>query len=87
MSSKDPSVVVRIERRVLVLLRIGALLAITGLTLALLLGSLFAVIGGVLITSGGILLAIAMESVLAKERVDAEMLAGPIESGHDNVTA
>jgi hypothetical protein len=70
-----------------VLLRIGALLAITGLTLALLLETLFAVIGGVLIASGGIVLAIAMESVVANESFDAERSARPIGSRHDNVAA
>jgi hypothetical protein len=43
---------------------------------ALVLGSFFAVIGGVLITGGGIVLAIAMESVLAKESLDTDSRAG-----------
>jgi hypothetical protein len=40
------------------------------------LGSFFAVIGGVLIAGGGIVLAIAMESVLAKESLDTDSRAG-----------
>jgi hypothetical protein len=58
------------------MLRVGGLIVITGLTLALVLGSYFAVIGGVLIAGGGIVLAIAMESVLAKEGLDTDSRAG-----------
>jgi hypothetical protein len=52
------------------LLRVGGLFVATGLTLALLLGPTFAVVGGVLMTCGGIMLALAMESVLAQEKLD-----------------
>jgi hypothetical protein len=52
------------------LLRVGGLCVATGLTLALLLGPTFAVVGGVLMTCGGIMLALAMESVLAQENLD-----------------
>jgi hypothetical protein len=54
------------------LLRVGAMFVIAGLTLALVLGGFLAVIGGVLIAGGGMALAIAMESVLAEESVDVE---------------
>jgi hypothetical protein len=59
------------------LLRVGGLFVVTGLTLALLLGPMVAVVGGVLMTSGGIMLALAMESVLAEENLDAEVSTGP----------
>ena len=59
------------------LLRVGGLFVVIGLTLALLLGPMVAVIGGVLMTCGGIMLALAMESVLAQENVDAEVSRVP----------
>ncbi len=52
------------------LLRVGGLCVVTGLPLALMLGPTFAVVGGVLMTCGGIMLALAMESVLAQENLD-----------------
>ena len=58
------------------LLRVGGLFVVTGLTLALLLGPMVAVVGGVLMTCGGIMLALAMESVLAQENLDAEASRG-----------
>lgn len=58
------------------LLRVGGLFVVIGLTLALLLGPMVAVVGGVLMTCGGIMLALAMESVLAQENVDAEVSRG-----------
>ena len=59
------------------LLRVGGLFVVIGLTLAFLLGPMVAVIGGVLMTCGGIMLALAMESVLAQENVDAEVSRVP----------
>jgi hypothetical protein len=59
------------------LLRVGGVFVVTGLTLALALGPMFAVVGGVLMTCGGIMLALAMESVLAQEDLDAEVSTGP----------
>ena len=59
------------------LLRVGGALAVTGLTLALVLGLMFAVVGGVLMTCGGIMLALAMESELAQEDLDAEVSTVP----------
>lgn len=59
------------------LLRVGGLFVVTGLTLALLLGPMVAVVGGVLMTCGGIMLALAMESVLAQENPDAEVATDP----------
>jgi hypothetical protein len=58
------------------LLRVGGLCVVTGLTMALLLGPTFAVVGGVLMTCGGIMLALAMESVLAQEHVEREASKG-----------
>jgi hypothetical protein len=59
------------------LLRVGGIFVVTGLTLALLLGPMAAVVGGVLMTCGGIMLALAMESVLAQENPDAEASTRP----------
>ena len=58
------------------LLRVGGLFVVIGLTLALLLGPMVAVVGGVLMSCGGIMLALAMESVLAQENLDAEVSRG-----------
>jgi hypothetical protein len=59
------------------LLRVGGLFVVTGLTLALALGPMLAVVGGVLMVCGGIMLALAMESVLAQENLDREVSTGP----------
>jgi hypothetical protein len=59
------------------LLRVGGLCVVTGLTLALALGPMLAVVGGVLMVCGGIMLALAMESVLAEENLDSEVSTGP----------
>ena len=59
------------------LLRVGGLFVVIGLTLALLLGPMVAVVGGVLMSCGGIMLALALESVLAQENVDAEVSRDP----------
>ena len=59
------------------LLRVGGLFVVIGLTLALLLGPMVAVVGGVLMSCGGIMLALAMESMLAQENVDAEVSRVP----------
>jgi hypothetical protein len=56
-------------------LRIGCLLAITGLTFALLLSSAFVVVGGVLIVFGGIALALGMEPLLDQQDVGRELPA------------
>jgi len=65
-------------------LRVGTLLVITGLTLALLLGSLFVVVGLMVMVCGGIVLASGMESLLNEERagrVDGSIVAEPIDAG------
>jgi hypothetical protein len=59
------------------LLRVGGLFVVTGLTLALALGPMLAVVGGVLMVCGGIMLALAMESVLAQENLGSEKSTGP----------
>jgi hypothetical protein len=65
------------------LLRVGAMFVFVGLILALMFGGFLAVIGGVLIASGGIALAIAMESVLAEESVHVEGGGPPQRSPPD----
>jgi hypothetical protein len=69
------------------LLRVGGLCVVTGLMFALLLGPMFAVIGGVLMTCGGIMLALAMESVLVHENLDTEASTVPTDSEHEDVAA
>ena len=69
------------------LLRVGGLCVVAGLTFALLLEPMFAVIGGVLMTCGGIMLALAMESVLAQENLDPEVSTVPTDSEHGEVAA
>jgi hypothetical protein len=61
-------------------LRIGTLLVIMGMTLALLLGSLFVVIGLMVMVCGGIVLASGMESLLAEEPTDPAIPAKPIDA-------
>jgi len=68
------------------LLRVGGLCVVTGLPLALMLGPTFAVVGGVLMTFGGILLALAMESLLAQENLDHEASRGPAVNGFTRTT-
>lgn len=58
------------------LLRVGGLFVVTGLTLALALGPMLVVVGGVLMVCGGIMLALAMESVLAQENLDPDVSSG-----------
>jgi hypothetical protein len=69
------------------LLRVGGLCVVAGLTFALVLGPMFAVIGGVLMTCGGIMLALAMETVLAHENLDTEVSTVPTDSAHEDVAA
>jgi hypothetical protein len=59
------------------LMRVGGLFVVTGLTMALVLELTFAVLGGVLMSCGGIMLALAMESVLAEENLDRGVSRGP----------
>ena len=58
------------------LLRVGELCVVTGLTMALMLGPTFAVAGMVLMSCGGIMLALAMESVLAQDHVERQASRG-----------
>ena len=58
------------------LLRVGGLCVVTGLTMALMLGPTFAVAGMVLMSCGGIMLALAMESVLAQDHVERQASRG-----------
>jgi hypothetical protein len=59
------------------LMRVGGLFVVTGLTMALVLELTFAVLGGVLMSCGGIMLALAMESVLAQENLGPDASTGP----------
>ena len=58
------------------LVRVGGLCVVTGLTMALMLGPTFAVAGMVLMSCGGIMLALAMESALAQDHVEREASRG-----------
>lgn len=66
-------------------LRVGSLLAVTGLALALLFGSLFVVLGGMLIVLGGIVLALGMESVLAEQDREVDLVSGAHRTQHRDV--
>jgi hypothetical protein len=68
-------------------LRVGSLLLITGLALALLLGSLFVVVGLMVMVCGGFVLAAGMESLLAEEPVDGGVTAKPIDAHRLDVDA
>jgi hypothetical protein len=68
-------------------LRVGTLLVITGLTLALLLGSLFVVVGLVVMVCGGIVLASGLESLLTEERADGDIPAEPVDVGRRDIAA
>ena len=63
-----------------ILLRVGGLLTATGLTLTLLLDPRFALLGGLLVVGGGILLALAMEPALADQYRHSEALTQPADS-------
>ena len=66
-------------------LRVGSLLAITGLALALLFGSLFVAFGGMLIVFGGIVLALGMESVLAEQDREVDLASEAGGTEHQDV--
>jgi hypothetical protein len=68
-------------------LRVGTLLVITGPILALLLGSLFVVVGLMVMVCGGIVLASGMESLLTEERADGGIPAEPIDAGRRDIAA
>ena len=68
------------------MLRVGGLLVFTGLTFALLLGSGFAVVGGVLIVFGGIVLALGEERRLTEPTPGAAAAPDLIER-HDEKAA
>lgn len=62
------------------MLRVGGVLAVTGLPLALLAEPSLAVLGGALIAAGGCALAVGMEAILSTENVRARELQS---SDHD----
>lgn len=68
------------------MLHVGGLLVVTGLTFALLLGSGFAVVGGVLIVFGGIVLALGEEPRLTEPNPGAAAPPDLIER-HDEKVA
>jgi hypothetical protein len=68
--------------------RVGALLVITGLSTALLLGgSLFVIAGLMAMVGGGIVLAAGMESGLVEERVDSGIPPEPIDAERRDLAA
>jgi hypothetical protein len=58
-----------------------------GMTLALLLGSLFVVIGLMIMVCGGIVLASGMESLLAEEPADGGIPATQIDAHQRDIAA
>jgi hypothetical protein len=68
-------------------LRVGAVLVVTGLTLAMLFGSLFVVAGGLMSVCGGILLAIGIEPALAERTVEPDTSVQPADAEHGDVAA
>jgi hypothetical protein len=58
-----------------------------GMTLALLLGSLFVVIGLMVMVCGGIVLASGMESILAEEPAEQGIPATPIDAHQRDIAA
>lgn len=67
-------------------LRIGALLAIIGLTVALVIGGLFVVVGLLVMVSGGVVVAVGMEH-LAEEPRDARMPTRGVETRRGDIAA
>jgi hypothetical protein len=68
-------------------LRVGSLLVITGLTLALVFGALFVVVGALLIAFGGIVLALGVEPALMQESMEADVAAKPVDAEDGDVAA
>jgi hypothetical protein len=58
-----------------------------GMTLALLLGSLFVVLGLMVMVCGGIVLASGLESLLAEEPADQCIPATPIDAHQRDIAA
>jgi hypothetical protein len=68
-------------------LRIGGLLAITGLVFALLFDLVFAVFGGILVVFGGIVLALGMEQLLAEHERETELASETVDTEHTDMAA
>lgn len=68
-------------------LRLGVLLVITGLSIALLFGSLSVVVGLMMMVCGGVVIACGMESLLAEDPADGRSQAKPIDAHHHDLAA
>jgi hypothetical protein len=53
-------------------LRVGGLLVVAGLAIALVLGGVFVVLGTLVAVCGGLVAAISMETAVAEENVDVQ---------------
>jgi hypothetical protein len=60
-------------------LRIGVVLVVTGLLLALALGAVFVVIGMFLAVCGGLVTAIGMETTMARESLETDGIARQVD--------
>ena len=63
------------------------LLVVTGLTLALVLGSLFVVAGAFMSVCGRIVAAVGMESTLLREGAEAGVSPNSVDSKHSDLAA
>ena len=69
-------------------LRIGGLLVVTGLTIALMFGSLLVVVGAFMSVCGGIVAAVGIEATLLREGAGAaDVSANSVDSEHGDVAA
>jgi hypothetical protein len=68
-------------------LRVGGLLVITGVALALGLGTVFVVLGMFLAVCGGLVAATGMETAVARDSLEADAMAAPVHPDHDDVAA
>jgi hypothetical protein len=68
-------------------IRVGGVLVITGLTMALVLGSLFVVLGAFMSVCGGIVAAVGMESQLLGEDADVHGPSDSVDSARGDIAA
>lgn len=68
-------------------LRVGGLLVVTGLSLALVLGTVFVVLGTFLAVCGGLVAAVGMETAVARESLEAKAVAEKVDTDHEDVAA
>jgi hypothetical protein len=65
--------------------RVGGLLVMTGLTIALLFGSLVVVVGVFVSVCGGIVAAVGMESVLLEEGAESDGAPNSVDSARGDL--